>query len=433
MTTGGDGVATDETATGGLTIVGAGRIGVPWGAVLADELGISVTYVDVDPDRVAQLRRGEAPFAEPELADRLVRAVDDGLVTATTDESAVADTRFVAITVNAERDGTSDFLDVVRSYARHLSDEQVVISRTTLPVGTVARTREVVYEAATGEPVFTVFPERLAEGRAVAEILTLPKVVGVDDDAGRRAVDDLLAGLDCQTLFTDPETAMFVKLIDNAYRDALFAVANQIAFTADQLGLDARTAVELANTDYPRNDIPTPGPVGGKCLPKDPHFLTDERVCTQPTTPDLFGATRRTNARIPAYVATEVLRRQPETVGVLGVSYKRGVGDTYGSPAVEVAETLEQRGVTVSAHDPHVSRFDTGVTETVSDADVVLLAVNHAVFEGIEPTLNNATSPDTVVYDMWGVLDRTALDRPYDGFGIAPDETDSIATQFHGE
>lgn len=438
MTTGGDAAPTtddagDETATGEVAVVGAGRIGVPWGAVLADELGVSVTYVDVDPDRVTRLRDGEAPFAEPGLAPRLARAVDDGLVTATTDESAVADARFVAVTVNAERDGTGDFLDIVRSYARHLSDDQIVVSRTTIPVDTVARAREAVQEAAAGEPAFTVFPERLAEGRAVEEILTLPKVVGVDGDTGRRAVDDLLADLDCPTLFTDPETAMFVKLIDNAYRDALFAVANQIAFTADQLGLDARTAVELANTDYPRNDIPAPGPVGGKCLPKDPHFLTDERVCAQPTTPDLFGATRRTNARIPAYVATEVLRRQPETVGVLGLSYKRGVGDTYGSPAVEVAETLEQRGVTVSAHDPHVPRFDTGVTETVADTDVVLLAVNHAAFEGIEPQLNDATPPETVVYDMWGVLDRTALERPYDGFGIEPDEPEPAGTQFRGE
>ena len=431
MTTGGGDA--DGGATGEVAVVGAGRIGVPWGAVLADELGVPVTYVDVDPDRVTQLRRGETPFAEPGLADRLARAVDDGLVTATTDESAVGDARFVAVTVNAERDGTSEFLDVVRSYARHLSDDQVVVSRTTLPIGTVARTRDVVHEAAAGEPAFTVFPERLAEGRAVEEILTLPKVVGVDGDAGRQAVGDLLAGFDCPTLFTDPETAMFVKLIDNAYRDALFAVANQIAFTADQLGLDARRAVELANEEYPRNDISAPGPVGGKCLPKDPHFLTDERVCEQPTTPDLFGATRRTNARIPAYVATEVLRRQPETVGVLGLSYKRGVGDTYGSPAVEIAETLERRGVTVSAHDPHVPQFDTGVTDAVADADVVLLAVNHAAFEGIEPKLNETAPADAVVYDMWGLLDRGALDRPYDGFGIEPDETESTVTQFHGE
>lgn len=421
------------TTDDSVTVVGAGRIGVPWGVVLADELGVPVTYVDVDPERVGQLRRGEAPFAEPGLADRLARTVDDGLVDATTEPSAVADSRFVAVTVNAERDGTGDFLEVVRSYARHLTGDHVVVNRTTLPVGTVTQAREVVREAADGTPSFVVFPERLAEGRAVTEIRTLPKVVGVDGEPGRRAMRRLLAGFDCPTLFTDPETAMFVKLIDNAYRDALFSIANQIAFTADRLGLDAREAIRLANHEYPRNDIPTPGPVGGKCLPKDPHFLTDERVCDQPTTPDLFGSTRRTNARIPAYVATEVLRRQPETVGVLGVSYKRGVGDTYGSPAVEVAETLERRGVTVSAHDPHVPRFDTGVRETVSDADVVLLAVDHPAFDGIEPTLNDASPTDAVVYDMWGHLDRDALDRPYDGFGVESDGPTPVTTQFGSE
>lgn len=411
--------------TESLAVVGAGRIGIPWGVVVANKLEIPVTFVDIDRERVERLNEGTAPFSEPQLDEYLSAAVEAGLVDATTDPSAVCDSRFVAVTINAERNSMRPFLETVAEYARRLSGDQVVINRTTLPVGVISRMQEVIAEHADGDPSFVVFPERLAEGKAISEVQTLPKVVGVTDTSGRDAMEELLADFDCPVSFTDPETAMFVKLIDNTYRDALFAIANQIGFTADQLGLDAGEAISLANHEYPRNDIPRPGTVGGKCLPKDPHFLTDEQVCSQPTTPDLFSATRRTNARIPAYVATEVLKRQPTTAAVLGLSYKRGVGDTYNSPAVELAEALAQQGVTVSGHDPHIPEFDGDISEVLTGVDVVVLAVNHAAYDGIESQLNEATPLEAVVYDLWGTLDRAAVDRTYDGFGIDPDERET--------
>jgi UDP-N-acetyl-D-mannosaminuronic acid dehydrogenase len=421
--------------TDNVAIVGAGRIGVPWGAVLAGELGVPVTYIDIDNDRVADLRDGVVPFEEPKLADYLERGINKGLIEATTDPTVVADHRYVAITVNAERNQMAKFLEVVTEYADYLTGDQILINRSTLPIDAVGSMRKAVLSLADGDPGFVLFPERLAEGKAIEEILTLPKVIGVDGAAERTAMDELLSGFDCETLYTDPKTAMFVKLIDNSYRDALFAIANQIAFTADQLGLDAREAISLANREYSRNDIPQPGTVGGKCLPKDPHFLTDERVCDQPTTPDLFGSTRRTNARIPSYVATEVLRRQPSQVTMLGLSYKRGVGDTYNSPAVEIAETLEKQGIEVNAYDPYVSGFDDNLDTKAQDADVVILGVNHADFEGIESDLNQTVPPDAVVYDLWGMLDSDKIQQVYDGFGINTDGDKPRVpqTEFHSK
>lgn len=416
-----------------VAVVGAGRIGVPWGSVLAGELGVPVTYIDIDEDRVADLRSGVAPFEEPRLKNYLEQGINDELIKATTDPAVVTDHRYVAITVNAERNQMAHFRDVVAEYANYLKDDQIVINRSTLPVDAVEEIQAIVASEASGDPEFVVFPERLAEGKAVEEILTLPKIVGVDDTRGRTAMNELLSGLNCKMLFTDPETAMFVKLIDNSYRDALFAIANQIAFTGDQLGLNAREAISLANREYPRNDIPQPGTVGGKCLPKDPHFLTDERVCDQPTTPDLFGSTRRTNARIPEYVTTEVLRRQPNQVTMLGLAYKRGVGDTYNSPAVNIAETLEKQGIEINAYDPHVPEFDGDFTASIQHADVIVLAVNHAEFEGIESELNKTLPSDAVVYDLWGTLDSEELNRVYDGFGIdtVGDEERVRQTEFH--
>jgi UDP-N-acetyl-D-mannosaminuronic acid dehydrogenase len=405
--------------TDGVAVVGAGRIGLPWAAVLAADLGVDVTCLDLDEERVDAIERADSPFAEPSLDDLLTEAVDAGRLRATTDPTAVRDHEYVALTINAPRNDTSGYVDAVETYADLLREGQTVVSRSTLPVEMVSRTREIVRERAGDGVAFTVFPERLAEGKAVAEIRSLPKIVGVDDEAGERAMRALLEPLDCPVRVTTPETAMLVKLIDNAYRDAVFAVANQIAYTADQLGLDAHEAIDLANRDYPRNDIPTPGTVGGKCLPKDPHFLMDEWVCDQPTTPDLFNATRRTNAYLPSYVATAVVREQPSRVAVLGMAYKSGVGDTFDSPAVAIAESVESSGVPVAAHDPQVPEFDGDLTAALDGADLAVLAVNHPEYEGIEPVLNETLPADGLVYDVWGFLDEEALDVAYDGYGIA--------------
>lgn len=403
-----------------VAIVGAGQIGVPWAAVLAAELGVEVTCIDIDEQRVETLRDGAAPFDEPGLAEYLSTGVERGTLRATTDPAVIAEHRYVAFAINAGREGMVSFMDAIRSYAEYLDDETVVINRTTLPIDMIEWMRQTVTEHAEGSPAFTVFPERLAEGNAIAEVETLPKVVGVDDDRGRAAMRELLDGLNCEIQFTDPETAMFVKLIDNSYRDAKFAIANQIAFTADELGLDAHEAISIANSEYPRNDIPSPGPVGGRCLPKDPHFLTDERVCDQPTTPDLFNATRRTNASLSSYVMTRILTRRPSAVAILGLSYKRGVADTYNSPARTIAEGLSEHGVAVSAYDPYVTP-DRDLDETIAGADIVVYAVDHGEFERIEATINDHSPAGAVVFDLWGALDRTELDRSYDGFGVAAD------------
>lgn len=400
-----------------LAVVGAGHIGLPWAAVLAVDGERSVTCIDIDESRVEEIENGDAPFNEPGLTKRLEAGVENGRLQATTDLSVVAEHEYVAFTVNAPRHEMDRFLDTLREYMPHLSADQIIITRTTLPIHMISRTQEVLSEELTKTPEFVVFPERLAEGKAIEEILTLPKVIGTDTAEAKRRMEDLLQPLDGDLKFTTPRTAMFVKLIDNTYRDASFAITNQIAYAADTLGLDSRKAITLANNDYPRNDIPSPGPVGGKCLPKDPHFLMDETICDQPTTPDLFSSTRRTNANLTNYVSTEVLKRAPSKVAVLGLAYKAGVDDTFQSPADDLREVLTDQGIDTDAHDPHVSGHVT-LEEALTDADVVVLAVNHEEFSGIEPLIEEHTPRDSVVYDLWGHLNGEVLDRVYEGFGI---------------
>jgi UDP-N-acetyl-D-mannosaminuronic acid dehydrogenase len=401
-----------------LAIIGAGRIGLPWGSVLAWRADRTVTCVDVDETLVEQINAAEAPFEEPGLEKALRSGVESGNLRATTEQHVVEEHRYVAVTINAPRNDMDAFLQTVRTYGEYLTDSHVFISRTTLPVRMIERTQEVIEGVAPGLPIFAVLPERLAEGKAIEEILSLPNIIGVDDEETRAAMESLLSPLETPLKFTDPATAMFVKLIDNSYRDGLFSISNQIAYIADVLGLDGHEAIQLANSDYPRNDIPSPGLVGGKCLPKDPHFLMDETICEQPTTPNLFSATRRTNASLPSYVATEVLKKQPKKVAILGITYKSGVGDTYNSPAASIRDIVASQGIEVAVYDPHVESVDQDPELALEEADVVVLATPHQEFSGAERFINKYSKPSAELYDVWGFLDESAVELKYDGFGI---------------
>ncbi|RLM57146.1 nucleotide sugar dehydrogenase [Halobellus sp. Atlit-31R] len=402
-----------------LAVIGAGRIGLPWATVLASVGDFSVTCVDVDEKRVREINEKIAPFQEPGLAEHLQDAVDRGHLRATSDETVVADHEYVAFTTNAPRNQMDRFIGIIKEYVEFLSEEQVIINRTTLPVHMIDRMQELLTGKLNESPEFAVLPERLAEGKAIEEIKTLPKVVGVETSNGEVRIRKLLEPLGGRLQITDPRTAMFVKLIDNTYRDALFAIANQIAYSADVMNLDSQDAIQLANEDYPRNDIPSPGPVGGKCLPKDPHFLMDETICDQPTTPDLFNTTRRTNSRLPNYVSTEILKERPSKVAILGLSYKAGVGDTFDSPAHDIKTILVEQGVNVAAHDPRADEGVANLETAIEDADVVVLATNHPEYAGIEAIINDRANVDGIVYDLWGFLNREELALTYNGFGIA--------------
>jgi UDP-N-acetyl-D-mannosaminuronic acid dehydrogenase len=387
-----------------VCVVGCGRIGLPWAAALARE-GFRVRCVDVDADRVAAINDAEAPFDEPQLASFLEAAVSSGDLTATTDTDAVSTAKVVGIALNAPQDRLEWYFDTLGEYAESLADGQVVANRTTLSIRSVSRAVDAVAEGM-GVPAsavdYVTFPERLAEGKAIDEIYSLPKIVGARTDEAAEAIGWLLDPFDCPRHDTTVTDAMFVKLMDNAYRDARFAIANQFALIADEEGVNAHRAIRMANADYPRNDIPLPGTVGGKCLTKDPYFLVDDALSAGAETPDLFSHTRETNDTFERHVLERVLSYDPDRVAILGTAFKRDSDDEFGSPALNVKRWLEDEGVRVPCYDPNVPGRD-DFEATIDGADVVLLAVNHSDFEARADEIEAAV--DCPIVDVWNVLE----------------------------
>jgi UDP-N-acetyl-D-mannosaminuronate dehydrogenase len=154
-------------------------------------------------------------------------------------------------------------------------------------------------------------------------------------------------------------------------------------------------------------------------LPKDPHFLTDEWVCEQPTTPDLFNSTRRTNASLQSYIVTELLRKQPDEIAVLGLAYKPNVDDKFNSPARAIQESLVSNGIVTRVYGPQVEGHEESLEAALDGADGAAVMVNHPEFEDIESTPNQYLPADSFVYGVWGMLDSEKLEIQYDGFGTS--------------
>ncbi|MHB9286528.1 nucleotide sugar dehydrogenase [Halobacteriales archaeon Cl-PHB] len=390
-----------------VTVYGLGKMGLPLATVFAAVSG-SVTGADVDPDVVAAVNDGECPVAgEPGLPEAVATSVANGELTATSDTRAAADrARLHVVIVPTVLDDANDpdlsaLEAVVEDVANGLESGDMVVVESTVPPGTCAGAVEPELAAQSGlDPAefgVAFCPERTASGRALRDIRgAYPKVVGgVDRESTRvaRLVYDELTDNDVIEV-ADATTAECVKVFEGFYRDVNIALANELARLTDELGVDVREAIDVANTQ-PFCDIHDPGPgVGGHCIPYYPYFVINSCETEMP----LLRTAREVNEGMPAYTV-ETVERQLEHAGIaleaarvvlLGVTYRPGVDETSASPAFPVAEELTDRGAEVYAVDPvcsdHSGLAGSAITMDVIpavDPDAVVLLTAHPEFEAV--------------------------------------------------
>ena len=414
-----------------VAVYGLGKMGLPIASVFAETTG-AVTGVDVDESVVAGINRGECHVAnEPGLPALVADLVADGSLRATTDGAAAAeDARIHVIIVptlvtDDDRPDTSVVTSVARDVAAGLSPGDLVCVESTLPPRTC---RDVLgpllrFESGLdGDEFGLAFcPERTKSGRALADVRgTHPKVVGgIDEESGRAAelVYDELTDAEVIPV-SDTTTAEAVKVFEGLYRDVNIALANELARFTDELEIDVREAIDVANTQ-PYCDIHTPGPgVGGHCIPYYPYFVINWLETDAP----LLSTARSVNDATPAHVVGLLAGKLDErdraldgaTVVVLGLTYRGGVAETRASPAVDVCRELDARGATVYASDPLVGAEGVPAAPVhhddvgTIDADAVVLATDHEEFRGIDW---HAVPSDAVVLDTHDVLDGERIGR----------------------
>jgi UDP-N-acetyl-D-mannosaminuronic acid dehydrogenase len=411
-----------ERGEGTVAVVGLGRVGLPL-AVAFVRAGFKVKGLEVDVQRRTAVELGKMPFLEPDTDDALDEAVRAGKLSASDDPAEVipaADAIVLSVGTPLASDLRPDYAQLrsaLERLAPHLRPGQLLVQRSTVSPGTLEKiVRPFLAKRipdVAPELLLAACPERIAEGKAMQELESLPEIVGGIDDRSSAAAAALFGVLGPEKMVhvTDPTSAELAKLFTNVYRYVNFALSNEFALLAEYYGADAHHVIRMVNDGYPRANVPRPGPAGGPCLSKDGYFLVEEL-----SLPDFVLMAWKLNDSAPAYAIRRLQSRLRDhgmtllgtQVAVLGRTFKRDSDDDRQSPAVRIIELLEREGAEVRTHDP----FLPGPTleEAVAGARALVLATNHSYYDDLDPFyLASLMAEPKVGIDCWGVLDRSAF------------------------
>jgi UDPglucose 6-dehydrogenase len=350
-----------------ISVIGTGYVGLVVGACLA-ETGNNVRCADIDEGKIARLRQGEIPIYEPGLDPIVARNLREQRLSFTTDlpeAIAFSEVVFIAVGTPPGEDGSADLrhvLEVATLVGRHMARETVVVTKSTVPVGSAAK----VAKAVGGEAKFPFHicsnPEFLKEGDAVKDFMRPDRVVlGIDSSHARRVMTELYAPFvrtGKPVLLMDIASAEMTKYAANGMLATRISFMNEIANLCDKVG---------ANVDFVRRGIGSdsrigpsflfPGPgYGGSCFPKDVKALVSMGTdCGVPL--DVLKAVESTNSRQKGLLL-EKLRGalggdlSGKRVAVWGLAFKAGTDDMRESPSLTLIDALLATGASVCAHDP---------------------------------------------------------------------------------
>jgi UDPglucose 6-dehydrogenase len=350
-----------------ITVVGTGYVGLVAGACFA-ETGSQVTCADVDQAKVEGLRRNVLPIYEPGLDSLVARNQDQGRLTFTTDVAAAiatADVVFIAVGTPPDEDGSADLrhvLAVAETIGKHQSRELVVVTKSTVPVGTAEKVRTAVARHATLPFHVVSNPEFLKEGAAVDDFMKPDRVVlGAESDFARSVMAELYAPFvrtGKPIIFMDIPSAEMTKYAANAMLATRISFMNEIANLCEKVGANVDLVRKGIGSDArigPSFLFPGPG-YGGSCFPKDVQALmrtSDDVGAPMLVLQSVEEANRQQKHRLfeklSAVLGSSV---KGARIAVWGLAFKAQTDDMRESPALTLIEELLSAGATVVAHDP---------------------------------------------------------------------------------
>ncbi|HEV2749430.1 MAG TPA: nucleotide sugar dehydrogenase [Gemmatimonadales bacterium] len=385
-----------------IGIVGLGYVGLPLAMEFA-RAGFHVLGFDVSKNVVDSLNQGRSHVQDVPGA-QLAGFVKASLFAATTDLARLREPDVVSICVPTPLSKTKDpdvsyVLAATDSVKQALRRGQLIVLESTTYPGT---TRELMLPALeatglkVGEDFFLAFsPERVDPGNPQWNTHNTPKVVGgITEECRRVAIAVYEPAIETLVPVSSPEAAELVKILENTYRSVNIGLVNEMAIVCDKLGVNVWEVIEAAATKPFGFMKFMPGPgVGGHCIPLDPHYLA-WKMRTLNYRTRFIELAGEINAAMPEYWVARVVDRLNEQgraargskVLVLGVAYKKDVGDIRESPALDVIRLLQRRGAVVSYHDPHVRKLkeeDIDLTslplssETIAAADCLVVVTDH--------------------------------------------------------
>ncbi len=350
-----------------ITVIGTGYVGLVVGACLS-ETGNDVTCADLDAAKIDGLKRNELPIYEPGLDAYVARNQAAGRLTFTTDIAAAiagAEVVFIAVGTPPDEDGSADLthvLDVAAAIGKHATREIVVITKSTVPVGTAEKVAAVIRPGIAHPFHMCSNPEFLKEGAAIDDFMKPDRVViGVDSDFARDRMSELYAPFvrtGKPIIFMDIPSAEMTKYAANAMLATRISFMNEIANLCEQVGANVDLVRKGIGSDSrigPAFLFPGPG-YGGSCFPKDVKALlktSEERGAPMGVLRAVEDANDRQKHRLYEKVREalggEVRGRR---IALWGLAFKANTDDMRESPSLTLIEALLDAGATVVAHDP---------------------------------------------------------------------------------
>ncbi|MCT2535117.1 UDP-glucose/GDP-mannose dehydrogenase family protein [Aquibacillus koreensis] len=380
-----------------ISVIGTGYVGLVTGVCLA-EIGHQVTCIDINEEKVALLRQGIPPIYEDGLEELLHRNNTNGRLHFTISyEEALQNSQIVYITVGSppKQDGSADlrFVDAVcRSLAQHLRQDTIIVTKSTVPVGTNEHIKQTIVNNLIENVTIDVVsnPEFLRQGNAIYDTFNGERIViGADNPGALDIIERINQPFDIPIVRTDLRSAEMIKYASNAFLATKISFINEMANLSEKVGAnidDVSYAMGLdkrIGKDFLQAGIG----YGGSCFPKDTHALLSIGRKSNYYMP-IIESVIHVNQNQSKYFVEKMIQRLGDvtgkTIALLGLAFKPNTDDMRGAPSITVVKELLKKGANIKAFDPIASEnakkvlpaqidLTASIQEAISGADCAVI------------------------------------------------------------
>ncbi|NJD55133.1 MAG: UDP-glucose/GDP-mannose dehydrogenase family protein [Nitrospirae bacterium] len=421
-----------------IGVIGTGYVGLVTGACFA-EFGVAVTCIDKDEKKIKALKKGEIPFYEPGLEDLVKKNVRNGRLKFSTRIQDAVDSSlviFIAVGTPPRGDGSADMRyveAVAEEIAQSIKGYKVIVTKSTVPVGTGARLRKIISKKLREQVDFDIVsnPEFLREGSAIEDFMRPNRVIiGASSQQAIAIMKDLYGPLyliETPFVITNIETAELIKYASNSFLAVKISFINEIANLCDRVGADVHMVAKGMGLDHRiGSKFLHPGPgYGGSCFPKDTRALLtiaknhDAEV-------GVVSAAVEANER-QKRMAVEKIRNgmgdlKGKTIAVLGLSFKPNTNDMREAPAIFIIEHLLKAKAKVKAYDPiavddarevfrDTVRYAKNAYECVKGADAVVIVTEWNELRNLELMKIKALLKTPYFFDLRNIYEPAKMKK----------------------
>jgi UDPglucose 6-dehydrogenase len=415
-----------------IAVIGCGYVGAVSAACFA-ELGHEVECIDLDPDRIAILKRGRSPIFEPGLDEFIARGLEAGRLHFSSEYPVQFEAEIVFIAVNTpeSQEGAADIRavrDAVGMVAPRLKPNSIIVNKSTVPIGTGDLVAGMVRRTGGSQIAVVSNPEFLREGSAIDDFMAPDRIVlGSDDEDAIDRVAALYASLGAVVQRVDIRTAEMVKYASNAFLATKISFINEMASICETLGADVEQVARGMGMDarIGMQFLKSGLGWGGSCFPKDVKALA-HMAAVNGTHPQLLRSVMEINSgqrlRTVQKLRDALGGLDGRRVAILGAAFKANTDDIRNSPALELANLLATEGAEVAIFDPVVpgdriaraapqAQVAASTLEAARGADALVIATEWAEFARMDLAALAETMAQRLIFDGRNLLDSEKVRR----------------------